>query len=84
MSDLVFVNEQLTAPPPAWSPAHSLAAHPPVRDQRSTQQQPQRRFKGNTSPKGKGAGKNNDKTAELCRGYNSGSCKMGDKCRYRH
>eukprot|EP00971_Amphidinium_carterae_P325519 6455820-Amphidinium_carterae.1 len=72
MSDLVFVNEQLTAPSPA-----SSASRPFEREQQAgfpQQPQQQRRAKGTSASKGKGSGKGGK--TETCRGYNNGTCKM--------
>eukprot|EP00971_Amphidinium_carterae_P201338 3995441-Amphidinium_carterae.1 len=79
MSDLVFVNEQLTAPSPAWAVVADAPASSERRDLRPSQQQ--KRPKGGS--KGKGPSKVG-KGGEVCRGYNNGTCKMGEKCRYRH
>eukprot|EP00971_Amphidinium_carterae_P333397 6468148-Amphidinium_carterae.1 len=48
MSDLVFVNEQLTAPPPAWAAAASLPASSGGRDPHVVQPQVQKRPKGSS------------------------------------
>eukprot|EP00971_Amphidinium_carterae_P230969 4583345-Amphidinium_carterae.1 len=53
MSDLVFVNEQLTAPPPSWTSAASSATPRVQYDDRQLTQQ-HRRSKGAPASKGKG------------------------------
>eukprot|EP00971_Amphidinium_carterae_P028013 551604-Amphidinium_carterae.1 len=70
-------------PPPTWSQTSSAASAPASGASPSTPQH-QKHAKGGPNVKGKGSGKPTGKNAEVCRGFNNGNCKMGDKCRYRH